>query len=628
VFIEAADLNGDGDDDIITGAWWYENPGIPGGNWTRREIGAPFNEHAVVYDFDKDGDRDILGTVWDGANPDQKHRGDRFVWARNNGSGSFTVLNNVPQGNGDFLQGVAVAEFQPGTTEVILSWHARSSSLQRLTVPANPSAGTWVMDQLSPASQFEDLSLGDIDRDGDMDLLQGTKWMRNGGGSWTAFTLYNTGDIPDRNELADVNGDGRLDAVIGYEAVSSSGKLAWYEQPAQPTNLWSERVIANIIGPMSVDAADMDGDGDIDVVAGEHNTQNPNSASLYVFENAGGQGMGWTQHLVYTGDEHHDGAQVVDIDHDSDLDIISIGWNHGKVVVYEQISCDDSPPGTPTPTNTPTVPMATPTFTPTAGPTATPSTAGATVYVSAVSNGNVRGLSFKNEDILAHDTAADSWSLYFDGSRVGLSSANLDAFDLMDDGSILLSLTAAEDVPGLGIIDDSDIIRFIPTSLGANTAGSFEWFFDGSDVGLTTNREDIDAITFAPDGRLVISTVGSNTAGSISGKSEDLLAFSVTQPGENTDGVWWLYFDGSDVGLTETTENVGGAWINPASGQIYLSVQGDFLVSGVSGGQGDVFVCTPLSLGNSSGCSFGPGVFWHGPDYSFNGQISGIGIAP
>ena len=79
----------------------------------------------------------------------------------------------------------------------------------------------------------------------------------------------------------------------------------------------------------------MDNDGDLDVVVGEHNTASPVSARLIIFENRDGRGMSWGEHVVYTGDEHHDGAKVVDIDGDGDLDIISIGWNNNKVLMYE-----------------------------------------------------------------------------------------------------------------------------------------------------------------------------------------------------------------------------------------------------------------------------------------------------
>jgi len=93
-----------------------------------------------------------------------------------------------------------------------------------------------------------------------------------------------------------------------------------------------------VVGPMSIDVADMDEDGDVDVVAGEHNLDDPASARLLVFENADGAGGAWEVHLAATGDEHHDGAHVADMDGDGDLDIISIGWGHANVLLYENLS--------------------------------------------------------------------------------------------------------------------------------------------------------------------------------------------------------------------------------------------------------------------------------------------------
>jgi hypothetical protein len=93
---------------------------------------------------------------------------------------------------------------------------------------------------------------------------------------------------------------------------------------------------------MSLDVADMDGDGDLDVVAGEHNLKDPASAKLYVFENVDGKGIVWLPHVVSMGDEHHDGTVLVDIDGDTDLDIISIGWGHDRVLLYENKAIDGS----------------------------------------------------------------------------------------------------------------------------------------------------------------------------------------------------------------------------------------------------------------------------------------------
>ena len=129
-------------------------------------------------------------------------------------------------------------------------------------------------------------------------------------------------------------------------------------------------------------------------------------------------------------------------------------------------------------------------------------------------------------------------------------------------------------------------MRFVPTSTGNTTAGAFEWYFDASDVGLSTNDEDIDAIGFTADGKLVISTLGTVSVTGVSGDDEDLLVFTATQLGQTTSGTWAMYFDGSDVGLsTSTNEDVNGVWIDPGNGQIYLTTVGAFAVTGVIRGR-------------------------------------------
>jgi len=289
------------------------------------------------------------------------------------------------------------------------------------------------------------------------------------------------------------------------------------------------------------------------------------------------------------------------------------------------------PTATPTFTATPVPPTATPTFTatpvpPTPTPTATPAAA---LYVSSTSGGTVGGVSFADEDILALNTGNGQWSMLWDGSDVGVT-VDLTSFSRQPDGSFLMSFESAVTITGLGAVDDSDIVRFLPTTLGSTTSGSFEWYFDGSDVGLEASSEDIDAISFTPAGDLVISTTGGNSVPGVAGADEDLLVFSATQLGANTAGSWAMYFDGSDVGLSQSSsEDVNGAWIDVDSGEIYLTALGAFSVAGVSGDGADIFVCTPTSLGTTTACTFGPGLFWDGSASGFAGELlDGFEILP
>lgn len=205
----------------------------------------------------------------------------------------------------------------------------------------------------------------------------------------------------------------------------------------------------------------------------------------------------------------------------------------------------------------------------------------------------------QNEDIVAYDVGAGTWSWVFDGSDVGLGSFAINGMTKLADGSLLLTFTAAGTVGGVAM-DDSDIVRFVPTSLGATTAGSFSMYFDGSDVGLTVNDEDIDAIGIAADGRLFISVIGNFSANGASGVDEDLFVFNATSLGSNTAGTFALYFDGSDVGLSNSSsEDVDAAELT-SSGTLLLSTVGSFSVTGLTGTGLDVIEFTPGSLGSTT----------------------------
>jgi hypothetical protein len=150
------------------------------------------------------------------------------------------------------------------------------------------------------------------------------------------------------------------------------------------------------------------------------------------------------------------------------------------------------------------------------------------------------------------DNTAGAFSLYLDGEDVGLSASteDIDAIELLADGRIIISTTGNWSVPGASG-QDRDLIAFTPTTLGATTSGAWAMHFDGSDVGLDTNGEDIDGVGIGANGAIHLSTLEAFTVPGLSGADEDVFACTPTSLGNNTACAYstTLTFDGSAFGL-------------------------------------------------------------------------------
>jgi CSLREA domain-containing protein len=246
------------------------------------------------------------------------------------------------------------------------------------------------------------------------------------------------------------------------------------------------------------------------------------------------------------------------------------------------------------------------------------------LFVSSTSSVIVSGIRANDEDILAYNRATGVWTLIFDGSDIGITG-DVDAFAFLDNDALLLSLDAPATLPGIGAVDDSDIVQFTPTQLGTVTAGSFALWLDGSDVGLSDDAEDIDVIDFTPDGRLLVSPSDGFAVGALTGRDEDLFVLNNPRFGENSSGDWALYLDGSDVGVA-SGRDINGGWVDPITGAIYLSTNGAYTVAGLGGDEDDIFICTPVTLGADSRCTFQ--LYWNGDEVGFGSErLDGIDIA-
>jgi hypothetical protein len=259
------------------------------------------------------------------------------------------------------------------------------------------------------------------------------------------------------------------------------------------------------------------------------------------------------------------------------------------------------------------------------GPPPGPGPAGQ-LYLSLDSGATLGSLSVSDEDIVSFD--GTSYSMFFDGSDVGVSGQDVDAFAVVNANTVLLSFDGSFDInpPGPNntiAVDDSDILQFTG-ALGSATSGTFSMYFEGSDVGLTTGDEDVDAFELLSDGSLIVSTTGNFSVTGASGADEDLARCAGTF-GPATSCTWSVHFDGSDVGLSNG-EDVDAVAV-AADGKVYLSTNGNFSVPGVSGGGEDVFVFKPSALGTSTTATYSTTLFLDGSTVNLGGyNVDGLDL--
>ncbi len=324
--LDIGDLTHDGLPDIVSGKYFYGNLGGDLAQWNR--VTFPVNVDAsLIVDVDGDQFGDAVGMARD-----------KFYWIEaSDPQGTSWTSRQVqtvdPTGH-DNSQGYTLAQIVPGgRPEIVMAF---GDGMWYLTIPSDPENEIWPKVQIQSDNQGGGLATGYIDGDPYIDVVapssaQEVAWYRNpgdGSGNWTRFDLGVVGpDRADRFAVADINLDGRRDVVVSTEEYPHSGEayLYWFEAPEYPaTESWTRHQIPPGMqhdSLNSLDVADMDSDGDIDLVTGEVF----GDLQVKIWENDG-TGV-FTEHLVDSGHESHLGTRVSDLDNDGDLDIVSIAWH-------------------------------------------------------------------------------------------------------------------------------------------------------------------------------------------------------------------------------------------------------------------------------------------------------------
>lgn len=401
-----ADLDEDGHLDIVSvHEADTEYDGVPKGHvriafgtadpdrWDRvtlaegAEAGAA--EDVAVGDLNGDGHLDVVVAC------ELAH----LIYLENPGRGAARTIRwarRIPQvttGRGSFIR-VFVADLTgDGRPEVVAANKGAQNPGPDATEPkaiswfelrgAPLADAAWVEHQLGRVPWPINAQPVDLDGDGDLDVVGGSVaerrifWFENRADADPRFLEHPiaidpaAGRPPQVNgfnvDFADLNGDGRLDIV----AADGFRDLVWLEQPEDPADRWRLHV-AGTFGPdqlVGLVLADIDGDGDLDAMAGGY-SRGPRDRDgdvgigqplgrLAWFENPGPATASWPRHDISRRKRGmFDKFLPLDLDGDGDLDFVSTRGNsagydgvfwleqtrtHAPVPVFTRARDADSP---------------------------------------------------------------------------------------------------------------------------------------------------------------------------------------------------------------------------------------------------------------------------------------------
>ncbi len=369
--VYAADIDNDGDMDVLSASdddntvAWYENTDGSGTFSAPRIITDTAVGARSVFadDIDSDGDVDVLSASWgvlnSGSNPNME-----VAWYENAPDtqplGSFISQQAIAYHTAP-ISVISADLDNDGDPDVLsasygdnaIVWNENLDGLGKSWsehIISNQTNGPW------------DVFAADLDNDGDLDVLAASNfsddvaWFENrlNEVSTDFGPLQLISDIADGARVvraADMDRDGDMDVI---SASWFDGKVAWYPNlggtfgnPATNQNIIA---VANT-HTQAMHVVDLDNDGDVDVLYGSW--EDGVEHKILWMENTDGSGLTWSSHEISTLIIGCQSLYTADLDGDGDLDVLSASQDDDKIAWYENLGGSANKPPFPPPIDGP-----------------------------------------------------------------------------------------------------------------------------------------------------------------------------------------------------------------------------------------------------------------------------------
>lgn len=330
----SSDIDNDGDIDIMGTAYsngiitYWENADGYGTSWIEHVINenSSYAICVMTEDLDGDGDLDIAAAY-----------ADRIKWWKNIEGNGYFWNEYMVEYNFPWISSICSEDIDgDGDMDIIGSSNNSYSSWSDITWWENSDRWDFYWIRHDIANEFEGAACVycvDIDDDGDIDIVSAAEhddqiaWWENIDGSGSVWNEHFVEKFDEALciSTSDMDCDGDIDIIAG----SNHGSIAWLENVDGSSTNWNKHEIVSELGRIRyLCAEDIDGDGDMDILASAIQT---NGSPITWWENTDRPGESWNKHIIETTFHSANCVKFEDVNRDGQKDFVcavnsSIAW--------------------------------------------------------------------------------------------------------------------------------------------------------------------------------------------------------------------------------------------------------------------------------------------------------------